>query len=314
MCLTCRLVKCTILRYYFYIIEGGGDLSEIAVVTDSNSGITQSEGEELGVFVLPMPFDIDGKEYFEDINLTQEQFYEKLKNGADVSTSQPSPESVTGLWNKVLKDYDSLIYIPMSGGLSGSVLTAQMLSERYNGRVQVVNNHRISVTQRQSVLDAQKLIRETDLSAEEIRRRLEKHGPDSSIYIMVDTLKYLKKGGRITPVAAALGGLLKIKPVLQIQGEKLDAFAKARTLKQAKSIMLEAIHRDIDNRFKDGPEGRNIDISVSYTPGPGIDGWVKEAKAEFPHHDIYHAPLSLSISCHVGPGALAITATTKIRI
>ena len=240
-------------------------MAEIAVVTDSNSGITQREGEELGVFVLPMPFDIDGKEYFEDINLTQDEFYEKLKNDADVSTSQPSPESVTGLWNKVLKDYDSLIYIPMSGGLSGSVLTAQMLAENYNGRVQVVNNHRISVTQRQSVMDAQKLIRETDLSAEEIRRRLEKHGPDSSIYIMVDTLKYLKKGGRITPVAAALGGLLKIKPVLQIQGEKLDAFAKARTLKQAKSIMIDAIHRDIDNRFADGPDGKHIDIAVSYS-------------------------------------------------
>ena len=208
----------------------------------------------------------------------------------------------------------SLIYIPMSGGLSGSVLTAQMLAENYNGRVQVVNNHRISVTQRQSVMDAQKLIRETDLSAEEIRRRLEKHGPDSSIYIMVDTLKYLKKGGRITPVAAALGGLLKIKPVLQIQGEKLDAFAKARTLKQAKSIMIDAIHRDIDNRFADGPDGKHIDIAVSYTPGPGVDAWVDEVKNEFSDHDIFHAPLSLSISCHIGPGALAITATTKIKV
>lgn len=205
-----------------------------AIVTDSNSGITQIQARELGVFVLPMPFTINGQDYYEDINLTQREFYEKLKDGSDISTSQPSPESVTNLWDEILKDYDQIAHIPMSSGLSGSCQTALMLAEDYEGKVEVVNNQRISVTQRQSVLDARQMA-ERGKTAGEIKEYLEATKFDSSIYIMLDTLKYLKKGGRITPAAAALGTLLKLKPVLQIQGEKLDAFAKARTVKQAKS-------------------------------------------------------------------------------
>ena len=211
-----------------------------AIVTDSNSGITQSEAGELGIFVLPMPFMIDGQDYYEDINLTQREFYEKLQEGSDISTSQPSPESVMKLWDQVLKDYDEIVHIPMSSGLSGSCQTARRLSEDYEGKVEVVNNQRISVTQRQSVLDARKLA-ERGMEAEQIRKYLEDTRFDSSIYIMVDTLKYLKKGGRITPAAAALGTLLKLKPVLQIQGEKLDAFAKARTVKIGRASCRERV-------------------------------------------------------------------------
>ena len=221
-----------------------------AIMTDSNSGITQVQGKEWGIFVLPMPFMIDGQDYYEDINLTQKEFYEKLKDGSYISTSQPSPESVTKLWDEILEEYDEIVHIPMSSGLSGSCQTARMLAEDYDGKVEVVNNQRISVTQRQSVLDAKKMAKEGK-TAKEIRQYLETTKFDSSIYIMLDTLKYLKKGGRITPAAAALGTLLRLKPVLQIQGEKLDAFAKARTIKQAKNIMITAIGRDMEQRFGD---------------------------------------------------------------
>ena len=286
-------------------------MAKIAVVTDSNSGITQSEGRELGVFVLPMPFDIDGKEYFEDINLTQEDFYRMLEADCDISTSQPSPEAVTSLWDKVLEDYDAIIHIPMSSGLSGSCQTAAMLAEDYEGRVFVVNNQRISVTQRQSVLDAMEMAG-TGVSPADIKRILEEQKFESSIYIMVDTLKYLKKGGRITPAAAALGTLLKLKPVLQIQGEKLDAFGKARTVKQAKTMMLNAIRKDMETRIGKSARGENVHIAVSYTPGDGVETWIGEVKAAFPEHEVFAAPLSLSISCHIGPGALAVTVTHKI--
>ena len=233
-----------------------------AIVTDSNSGITQIQAKELGVFVLPMPFTINGQDYYEDINLTQREFYEKLKDGSDISTSQPSPESVTNLWDEILKDYDQIAHIPMSSGLSSSCQTALMLAEDYEGKVEVVNNQRISVTQRQSVLDARQMA-EQGKTAGEIKEYLEATKFDSSIYIMLDTLKYLKKGGRITPAAAALGTLLKLKPVLQIQGEKLDAFAKARTVKQAKSIMINAIARDMEQRFKDAGGGK-IHLSILF--------------------------------------------------
>ena len=286
-------------------------MAKIAVVTDSNSGITQSEGRELGVFVLPMPFDIDGKEYFEDINLTQEDFYRMLEADCDISTSQPSPEAVTSLWDKVLEDYDAIIHIPMSSGLSGSCQTAAMLAEDYEGRVFVVNNQRISVTQRQSVLDAMEMAG-AGVSPADIKRILEEQKFESSIYIMVDTLKYLKKGGRITPAAAALGTLLKLKPVLQIQGEKLDAFGKARTVKQAKTMMLNAIRKDMETRIGKSARGENVHIAVSYTPGDGVETWIGEVKAAFPEHEVFAAPLSLSISCHIGPGALAVTVTHKI--
>ncbi len=277
-----------------------------AIVTDSNSGITQIQARELGVFVLPMPFTINGQDYYEDINLTQREFYEKLKDGSDISTSQPSPESVTNLWDEILKDYDQIAHIPMSSGLSSSCQTALMLAEDYEGKVEVVNNQRISVTQRQSVLDARQMA-EQGKTAGEIKEYLEATKFDSSIYIMLDTLKYLKKGGRITPAAAALGTLLKLKPVLQIQGEKLDAFAKARTVKQAKSIMINAIARDMEQRFKDAGGGK-IHLSIAHTENEAAALELREElKSAFPATgEINIDPLSLSVSCHIGPGALAI--------
>ncbi len=285
-------------------------MARVAIITDSNSGITQDEGRKLGIQVIPMPFDINGQEYLEDINLTQEEFYEKLIGDADVTTSQPAPGNVTDLWDRVLQDYDEIVHIPMSSGLSSSCMTAAMLADDYDGKVQVVNNQRISVTQRQSVLDAIELA-QAGKRAEEIKEILTRQKFESTIYIMVDTLKYLKKGGRITPAAAAIGTLLKLKPVLQIQGEKLDAYAKARTEKLARSIMIDAIRRDVAGRL--GGDYRDIHIAASYTPGKSVDGWLEEVKKAFPDNEVYHAPLSLSVSCHIGPGALAVTATRKLK-
>ena len=283
-----------------------------AIVTDSNSGITQEEAKVLGIFVLPMPFMIDGEDYYEDINLTQREFYEKLKDGSDISTSQPSPESVTRLWDKVLKEYDALVHIPMSSGLSGSCQTAVMLAEDYEGKVWVVNNQRISVTQRQSVMDARKMAAD-GRSPEEIRRYLEDTKFDSSIYIMVDTLYYLKKGGRLTPAAAALGTLLKLKPVLQIQGEKLDSYAKARTVKQARTIMIDAIRNDLAKRFKD-ENAENMHIFVAYTKNKelALDFKAQIETAIPGTHIEFVDPLSLSVACHIGPGALAVACSKKL--
>ena len=284
---------------------------KIAIMTDSNSGITQSQAKELGLYVLPMPFTIDGKDYFEDINLTQKEFYEKLREGSDISTSQPSPEAVTDMWDMLLKEYDQVVHIPMSSGLSGSFQTARMLSEDYEGKVEVVNNQRISVTQRQSVLDAKKLA-ENGMDAGQIREKLEKEKFESSIYITVDTLKYLKKGGRITPAAAALGTLLRIKPVLQIQGEKLDAFAKARTVTQGKTIMINAIKADMEKRFG-GVSADHIWLQIAYTYDRAVAEQFKEQVLEaFPGFDVHTDPLSLSIACHIGPGSLALACSRKI--
>ena len=284
----------------------------IGIITDSNSGITQSQAEELGIYVVPMPFMIDGQTYFEDINLTQEQFYEKLKAGADISTSQPSPESVTGLWDRLLEEYDQLVHIPMSSGLSGSCQTAMMLAQDYEGKVFVVNNHRISVTQRQSALDA-KMLADEGKTGEEIQKILYDSRYDSSIYITVDTLKYLKKGGRITPTAAAFGTLLRIKPVLTIQGEKLDAFAKARTMKQEKNIMLMALKKDLEERFHDG-ECRRTYLEIAHTAN---DEAAAELKAEleemYPGAPIHVDPLSLSVACHIGPGSLAVACSRMLE-
>lgn len=287
-------------------------MGKIAVVTDSNSGITQKEAIECGVSVLPMPFFINGETYFEDIDLTQEQFYEKLEGNAEISTSMPAVGSVTDLWDKLLEEYDEIVHIPMSSGLSSSCETALMLSQDYEGKVQVVNNQRISVTQKQSVRDAVTLA-ERGKSAEEIKNYLEETKYDSSIYIMVDTLTYLKKGGRITPAAAALGTLLKLKPVLQIQGEKLDAFAKARTVKQAKNIMIEAIKNDFAKRFGD-ETGKDMHLFIAYTKDQDtameFKGQVQEA---FPQAEVTTVdPLSLSVACHIGPGSLALACAKKL--
>ncbi|MCI9417009.1 MAG: DegV family protein [Eubacterium sp.] len=287
-------------------------MGKIAVVSDSNSGITPQEAKELGVYILPMPFFINQETYYEGENLTQEQFYEKLKDGCDISTSMPSVASVTDLWEELLKEYDEIVHIPMSSGLSSSFETAHMLANDYEGKVFVVNNQRISVTQRLSVTDAKELA-DMGKSASEIKEILEREKLESSIYIMVDTLTYLKKGGRITPAAAALGTLLRLKPVLQIQGEKLDAFAKARTVKQAKTIMMDAIKNDFANRFLD-PEGKNMRLSMAYTYDlDAAEAFRKEVRQAFPNFDeIPMDPLSLSVSCHIGPGALAVTCTKKI--
>lgn len=286
-------------------------MNKVAVVSDSNSGILQEDAKQIGISILPMPFFINNETYFEGIDLTQEQFYEKLKGGCDISTSMPSVGSVTDLWDDLLKEYDEIVHIPMSSGLSSSCETAMMLAQDYDGKVQVVNNQRISVTQRQSVLDARDLANQ-GRGAAEIKEILERERLESSIYIMVDTLSYLKKGGRITPAAAALGTLLKLKPVLQIQGEKLDAFAKARTVKQAKSIMIEAMKNDFANRFHD-PEGKQMYLEMAYTYDlEAAEAFREEVKDAFPGLDIVMDPLSLSVSCHIGPGALAVACSKKI--
>lgn len=286
----------------------------VAIVTDSNSGITQAQGEEAGIYVLPMPFMINEQTFFEDIDLSQEEFYQKLEEGSDISTSQPSPEAVLKLWDGLLETYDQVVHIPMSSGLSGSYQTAAMLAQDYEGKVEVVNNQRISVTQRQTVMDA-KTMADQGKTAEEIRSLLEQTKYDSSIYITVDTLKYLKKGGRITPAAAALGTLLKIKPVLTIQGEKLDAFAKARTMKQAKTMMITAMSHDMETRFHD-KEGKNIHLQIAHTNSPEAAMELKrELEEMFPETgEIYVDALSLSVSCHIGPGALAIACSGKLDL
>lgn len=285
-------------------------MSKVAIVTDSNSGITQKRGEELGIYVLPMPFFIDGELYLEDITLSQEQFYEKLGADSEISTSQPSPGDVMDLWDKLLEDYDEIVCIPMSSGLSSTCETALSLAQDYDEKVQVVNNQRISVTQEQSVYDAIKL-RDEGKSAAEIRQVLEKEKMQASIYITVDTLKYLKKGGRITPAAAAIGTVLNLKPVLQIQGEKLDAFAKVRGWKAAKKTMLNAIEKDLTDRFADVKD--QMVLGMAYTCSKEeADEWKNEIQTRFPDYELVEGPLSLSIACHIGPGAMAVTCMKRV--
>ena len=283
-------------------------MKKVAIATDSNSGITQSAAKELGISVIPMPFYINDELYFEDITLTQEQFYEKLRSDCTITTSQPSPTDVTDLWDKLLKEYDQVVYIPMSSGLSNSCETAVMLSGDYEGKVFVVNNQRISVTQKRSVLDAIELSNQGK-NGEEIKEILEEMKYESSIYITVDTLKYLKQGGRITPAAAAIGTVLNIKPVLQIQGEKLDSFAKARGFKQGKNIMLDAMEKDINERFK----GQKIHLQAAYTCSEEeAMAWKTEIETRFSGYEIDMDKLSLSVACHIGPGAMAIACTKDI--
>lgn len=280
-------------------------MKKTAIVTDSNSGITQSRGKELGIYVLPMPFFIDGELFLEDISLTQEQFYERLGADSEISTSQPSPGDVMELWEKLLREYDEIVHIPMSSGLSNSCETAMSIAAEYDGKVQVVNNQRISVTQEQSVYDAMKL-RSQGKTAREIREVLEREKFQSSIYITVDTLKYLKKGGRVTPAAAAIGTVLNLKPVLQIQGEKLDAYAKVRGWKAAKKTMLNAMEKDLNERFADVKDQMLLGLAYTCTKEEAKE-WKHEIKERFPGYEMLEAPLSLSVACHIGPGAMAIT-------
>lgn len=289
-------------------------MSKIRVVTDSNSGITQAEAKKLGLSVIPMPFLIDGEEYYEDINLTQQEFYEHLRGNATVSTSQPSVTAVTELWDELLKEYDEIVHIPMSSGLSETCHTAQNLAKDYGGRVQVVDNQRISVTLKQSAIDAMKLA-EKGCSAAEIKGYLEQTAHDSSIYISLDTLKYLKKGGRLTPAAALVGSILRIKPVLQIQGEKLDAYKKVLSFKQAKQEMIGAVKHDLETRFAPLRAAGEMTLSIAHTDiAAEAELFKQELETAFPDLSVvYVDPLSLSVSCHIGPGALAVTATRALK-
>lgn len=287
-------------------------MSSIAVITDSNSGITQNEAKELGIYVIPMPFLIDEQSYYEDINLTQEEFYKKMEEKVNVATSQPSPGEIMKVWDEALKEYETALYIPMSSGLSGTCATAVMLAEDYEGKVLVVDNQRISVTQKNSVMDALKLVKEGH-DIQSIYDVLMETKLDASIYIMVDTLKYLRKGGRLTPAVAALGTILRIKPVLQIQGEKLDTFAKARTVKQGMSIMLKALQDDMENRFHNDLEGMYINIAHTQNE-KGANELKEEIWKIYPDIEIMVNPLSLSVSCHIGPGALAVAMAKKANI
>ena len=286
-----------------------------AIITDSNSGITQSEAKELGIYVVPMPVLIDGELYYEDLTLSQEQFYEKLKSDANVSTSQPNPLDVGETWAKALKDNDAVIYIPMSSGLSETCHTLQHYAEteeQFKGKVYVVDNQRISITQRQSAMDALKMANEGK-TAEEIYKYLMDTKMQSSIYIMVDTLKYLKKGGRLTPAVAAIGTLLKIKPVLQIQGLKLDQYAKVRKLVDAKTTMINAIKKDFDTRFKDLVAAGKMTLAIAHTENlEEAKKFKEEIQSIYPNVEFtFINPLSLSVSCHIGPGALAVACAIK---
>lgn len=286
-------------------------MSRVKIITDSNSGITQRQGKERGIEVVPMPFFINETQYLEDITMTQEDFYRALQDdSAEVSTSMPSPETIIEMWERGLEEYDEIVHIPMSSGISSSCSTAMMLAQedKFEGRVYVVDNQRISVTQRRSVLQAKELA-DQGFSGKEISDILTRDKLESSIYIMVDTLKYLKKGGRLTPAAAAVGTVLRIKPVLQIQGDKLDSYAKVKTLKQAKQTMIKAITSDLERRFADSG---NMYIDIAHTQNRGeAERFREELNLLFPGHDIHIDPLSLSVSCHIGPGALAVTLSNE---
>lgn len=289
-------------------------MRKIAIVTDSNSGITQDEGRKLGISVLPMPFYINEVMYLEGVTLSQEEFYERLKKDEPISTSQPNPGEICGLWDTLLKEYDEIVHIPMSSGLSASCETAMGLARDYNGKVQVVDNQRISVTQKQSVMDALTLV-QAGKSAAEIREILEAESRESSIYITLETLKYLKKGGRITPAAAAIGTVLNLKPVLQIQGDKLDAYSKVRGKKQAKRVMLKAMKEDFDSRFAEYAKRGEMCLEMAYTGNQEeAEEFKKEVQEMFPDYEIQMDPLSLSVACHIGYGALAVACSKKVTV
>ena len=285
---------------------------KIAIATDTNSGITAMEGEKLGVFVLAMPVNLEETIHYEGIDITSEQLYDAMRQHRDVSTSQPSPGQLMELWDGILaKGYDEIVYIPMSSGLSGSCQSAALFAQDYDGRVQVVDNHRISVTQKESVISALRLV-EQGYDAGQIRDFLEKHAYDASIYITVDSMEYLKKGGRVTPAAATLATVLNLKPVLTIQGDKLDAFAKVRGLMLAESKMIEAIHQDRAERFKDVPESRLlIETAGTLENGELAEHWRQQVQAEFPFAKVSYANLPCSIACHVGMNSVAAVIMTE---
>ena len=281
-------------------------MAKVGILTDSNSGVTQELAAQMGIEVIPMPFYIGGEVYKEGINLTQEEFYKMLEDGVDVTTSQPSPGEMMDVWDKMLETYDEIVFIPMSSGLSGTCETATMLANDYDGKVQVVDNQRISVTMKQSAKEA-KALADKGMSATEIKDILERDKLHASIYITLETLKYLKKGGRITAAAAAIGTILNLKPVLQIQGEKLDAFSKARGKAIARKTMIKAVKDDLENRFADAVKAGRMTIAAVGTDNQEeSESWLAEVKEAFPEYDITFDKLSLSVACHIGGGALAI--------
>ena len=287
-----------------------------AVMTDSNSGITPEEGKKIGIYSLPMPVIIEGDVFYEGKNITQEEYYGAMNSGKNVTTSQPSPGDVMDMWDGILKEgYEQVVYIPMSSALSASCHAAIQLSEEYDGKVQVVDDHRISVTMRESVLEA-KWMAKQGMTAEEIKKKLEENAYNSSIYIAVDTLEYLKKGGRVTAAGAAIGAVLNIKPVLTIQGEKLDAFTKVRGMKKAELKMLEAIEEDLNTRFADVDRKQlRLGAAGTFQKQEDADQWYKMVKDTFENEidDIYYDSLSFSIGCHVGPNAIGIGISVVTR-
>ena len=286
---------------------------KVAVMTDENSGMLREDIDKLGIFMMPMPFFVNGELMYQTETFTHAQFYDELAKGAEVSTSQPSPGDVIDMWNSILgKGYDEIVYIPMTSGLSASCQSAKIFAEDFDGKVQVVDNHRISVTMEQSVMNAIEYVKE-GMSAAEVKERLEKEAYDASIYITVENLEYLKRGGRVTAAGAAIGTILSIKPVLTIQGVKLDAFSKERGMKKARHCMVEAIKNDIDTRFKDlrDADKLRLCISYSYVDDATLDSWCQEVNEALPGYDLLIRPLSLSIGCHIGPGALAIAVCRK---
>ncbi len=286
---------------------------KVAIMTDENSGISPEVAKEKGIFLMPMPFFINGEIKFQYVDMSLKDFYDALAQNAEVSTSQPSPGDVMDLWNSILDSgYDEIVYIPMSSGLSESCNNARIFAGDYDGKIQVVDNHRISVTMEQSVYDAMKYA-EQGMSAAQIKERLEKEAYDASIYIAVDTLSYLKKGGRVTAAAAAIGTVLNLKPVLTIQGEKLDAYAKERGMKKARHVMVQAMLKDYAERFSELEAAGEMQLALaySYVDDETLQSWVDEVKEAFPNADLRISPLSLSIGCHIGPGALAIAACRR---
>ena len=283
-------------------------MSKVAIAADSNSGITRHTAKKWGIHILPMTFYVNDKQYYEEVELTQKEFYKLLADSkTTVATSQPAPTELSDFWRKLLREYDEVVYIPMSSGLSSSCTTASMIAKDFGGRVHVVNNQRISVTQYQSVMDALAMAKQ-GLSGKQIKARLERDKLESSIYIMVNDLKYLKKGGRITTAGALIANVMNLKPVLQIQGEKLDAYAKCRGVKAAKNTLLDAMHKDFDGRFREYVEQGKMSLLCAYSDVSSAEAeqWRKEIEHSFPGFKVRGAALSLSIGCHIGPGSLAI--------
>ena len=284
----------------------------VAIVTDTNSGISVAEGDRLGVFVLPMPLTVDGQLRFEGVDITADEFYAAQQAGRAVSTSQPSPGDVIEMWNRVLEEYDALVYIPMSSGLSTSCQTAAALAEDYGGRVQVADLRRISVTQKLAVLDGVDLAKQ-GCTAAEIKEELERISMDAMIYIGVETLTYLRRGGRITPMAAAMGDLLNIKPLLKIEGDRLDAFAKVRGIKACKQRMLEAMEESVE-QFQQKGWRFHVATAHTYRTQEEIREWQQTLEDHFPGIPASHGELALSIGCHTGPGAFGMGVARRVDL